>query len=70
MIYVIGNIVADSRTEPAGAVLFNLPFLNVYDGGQAYTEGEYREWLTQAGFEDFNVTDVPGGASIVSARKR
>ena len=35
------------------AALFNQIFLNVYDGGQAYTESQHRDWLTEAGFGDF-----------------
>ena len=31
---------------------FNLAFLNMFDAGESYTEGEYREWLTDAGFVD------------------
>lgn len=68
-IYVIGSVVSDSRLEPARAALFNVTFLNVYDGGQAYTQSEYRSWLEKAGFENFKITPVPRGDSIISARK-
>ncbi len=68
-VYIIGKIVGDMRIEPADAALFNINFLNVYDGGQAYTESEYRGWMTEAGFEEFNVTPVPGGDSIISGSK-
>ncbi|MCH8817431.1 MAG: methyltransferase domain-containing protein [Chloroflexi bacterium] len=69
-IYIIGRILDDTRTTPTPAVLFNLNFLNIYDGGQAYTHSEHREWLDLAGFEDFKVTPIPGSDSIISARKR
>jgi hypothetical protein len=29
-------------------VASSLNFLNIYDVGQSYTEGEYRDWLTEA----------------------
>ena len=51
MIYLVNQVLDDSRLSPLEAVQHNLIFLNWYDGGQAYTEGEYRNWLTEAGFE-------------------
>ena len=51
------------------ATQFNLVFLNVYDGGQAYTESQHRDWLTDAGFGDIKHEVQPNGTSIVSARK-
>lgn len=50
-IYVIGDILDDSRLSPEDAVLFNLVFINVYEEGRAHTQNEYSEWLEQAGFE-------------------
>ena len=47
----------------------SLNFLNIYDGGQSYTEGEYREWLTEAGFEGVVRVVAPDGTSIITARK-
>ena len=49
----------------------NLIFLNLYDQGQAHTEGEHRIWLTEAGFSeiDFQYGAARAGASIVVARK-
>jgi SAM-dependent methyltransferase len=37
-IYVIGQILDDSRRSPLGAVGFNLNFINHYDAGESYTE--------------------------------
>jgi hypothetical protein len=48
-IYILGQMLDDSRLSPTSAVNGNLAFLNAYDGGQAYTEGEYRQWLSEAG---------------------
>lgn len=68
-LYVIGRIIEDSRIQPASAVLYNVTFLNVYDGGQAYTESEYRNWLTSAGFGNIEIVTVPGSDSILRAQK-
>ena len=69
-IYIIGRIIDDTRKSPANAVLANLNFLNIFDGGQAYTHSEHREWLDAAGFDDFKITPTSGVDSIISARKR
>ncbi len=70
-IFILGSILDDSRTSPALTVGFNLTFLNVYDGGLAFTEAEHREWLTEAGFRDIvlSPTPMPGGQSLITARK-
>jgi len=68
-IYILGSVLDDSRLSPPEAVASNLNFLNVYDGGQSYTEGEYRGWLTEAGFEDIERVVIPDGTSIITARK-
>ena len=59
----------DSRLAPAGAVRQNLWFINVFDEGQAKTERERREWLSEAGFEDIERKTFPDGRSIMVARK-
>ena len=51
-IYIIGQILDDSRRSPLGAVGFNLNFINHYEAGESYTEKEHRDWLTDAGFVD------------------
>jgi hypothetical protein len=51
-IYIIGQILDDSRQSPPEAVGFNLNFINTFDVGESYTEQEYREWLGKAGFID------------------
>lgn len=68
-LYVIGRVIEDSRLTPEPAVLFNVSFLNVYDGGQAYTASEYRSWLASAGFHDIEIRAVASGESIISATK-
>ena len=67
-IYIIGSILDDCRLSPPEAVASNLNFLNIYDGGQAFTEGEYRQWLDEAGFQGTERVVLPGN-SIITARK-
>ena len=50
-------------------VMRNLVYLNIYDEGQACTEREHRDWLTEAGFADFERKILPDGFSLVRARK-
>ena len=68
-VYILGAVLDESRLSPPEAVASSLNFLNVYDGGQFYTEGEYREWLTEAGYVDVGRVVTPSGSSIVTARK-
>ena len=68
-IYILGRDLDDSRLSPPESVVFNLVFMSIYDGGQAYTEQEHRDWLTEAGFVDFQREINPNGTSIISARK-
>lgn len=68
-IYILGRVLDDSRLAPLESVMFNLAFISMYDGGQAYTEQEYRDWLTEAGFVDIRRETNPNGTSIISARK-
>jgi SAM-dependent methyltransferase len=68
-IYIVGSILDDGRLSPLGAVGFNLVALNEFDAGRAYTEGEYRAWLTAAGFVEIVRVPIAEGASIMTARK-
>ncbi len=68
-IYIRGDIVDDSGVSPLGAVMRNLIYLNIYDQGQAYTEQEHREWLKEAGFEQFERKILPDEFSLVRAKK-
>jgi ubiquinone/menaquinone biosynthesis C-methylase UbiE len=64
-----GGIIDNSRISPPELVGFNIVFVNVYEGGQAYTEQEHKEWLEEAGFERFRRAILPDGGSIITARK-
>lgn len=69
-IYIRGlGIIDNSHTSPPDLVGFNLVFINIYDEGQAYTEQEHRDWLTEAGFEHFKRVAIPDGGSWITARK-
>jgi len=68
-IVIVGQVLDDSRLSPPESVAFNLVFLNIYDEGQAYTEHEYRTWLTEAGFVDIERTLLGGGDSLIMAGK-
>jgi len=69
-IYIRGlGIIDNSRTSPPDLVGFNLVFINYYDEGQAYTEQEHMDWLTEAGFEGFERINLSEGGSWITARK-
>jgi len=68
-IYIIGQVLDNSRLSPPETVAGNLFFLNVFDEGQAYTAQEHRDWLADAGFEQCERLLLPNRMSIVSARK-
>ena len=70
VIYILGiGILDNSRISPRGAAIANTIFINIYDGGQAYTEAEYQDWLTGAGFVDFKRDTLPDGLGIITAQK-
>jgi hypothetical protein len=55
MLFIFGSgMLEDSRLSPKPAVEQNLIFINTYEGGRSYTESEYRNWLTAAGFEELH----------------
>lgn len=66
---ILSRVLKDSRLEPAQTVAQNLVFLNIYDGGQAYTVGEHRAWLRDAGFPDFEMFTRADGRSVITATK-
>ncbi len=71
-IFVAGLMLDDSRQSPVNLVGQNLVFLNVYDDGLIYTEGEYRALLVDAELVDIEVQPrcMPGGFSLASAHKQ
>jgi cyclopropane fatty-acyl-phospholipid synthase-like methyltransferase len=70
-IYIVGQILDDSRRSPLEAVGFNLTFLNFFNAGESYTEKEHREWLSEAGFVDIERANflLADGSGLMTARK-
>lgn len=68
-LYIVGRALDDTRLSPLDAVAANVMFLNIYDDGQAYTEGEYRDWLHDAGLLDIQRRELAGGYSIIHGIK-
>jgi 2-hydroxy-4-(methylsulfanyl)butanoate S-methyltransferase len=71
-IYIIAQILDDSRISPLEAVGFNLIFINTFDAGESYTEQEHRDWLTAAGLVDIGRANflLPDEHGLMTARKR
>ncbi|EJN02492.1 methyltransferase [Phyllobacterium sp. YR531] len=61
------GVVDDDRLGPAEGVFLNLTFLNLYRHGEAYTEGQYRGWMTEAGFRDIVRSRLPDGSTLFRA---
>ena len=68
-IHIIGRLLDNSRLAPASSVTFSLLCLNSYDDGQSYTEREYADWLSLAGFEGFERMHLIGVDDLVTARR-
>ena len=68
-LHISGRVMDDSHLTPRGALNGNMVFLNIYDGGQVYTEQLHRDWLTEAGFDPIERTVLSGGRSIIVAHK-
>jgi SAM-dependent methyltransferase len=69
LIYIRGWVIDNSRISPLEIVGQNLSLLNTFAEGQAYTDQEHRNWLSEAGFEGFERFVLPDGNSIIRARK-
>jgi hypothetical protein len=70
-IFIIGQILDDSRTAPLEAVGFNLAFINMLEAGESHTESEQRDWLREAGFGDIErAAFLMDGSGLMTARKR
>jgi SAM-dependent methyltransferase len=69
VIHLVGWVLDNSRVSPQNIVGYNLVLLTAYEDGQAYTEQEYHNWMTEAGFVEIERVVMPDGASILTARK-
>jgi predicted O-methyltransferase YrrM len=72
ILFIVGQILDESRVEPPEAVAFNLNLINLYESGEAYTETQHYRWLEEAGFENIEQADflLPPGLGVMSAQKR
>jgi SAM-dependent methyltransferase len=64
-IYIWDRPLDDSRLTPPDLAVFNSVFVAIYERGQKYTVGEYRDLLMRTGFEEFELHDD----RIITARK-
>lgn len=66
---VIRDFILDpDKTAPRSAAVFAINMLVATRGGSTYTEGEYRRWLTGAGFQQVTRTE-PSGDLIMALRQ-
>jgi SAM-dependent methyltransferase len=56
------------KTGPLHAVLFSLNMLVGTDGGAAYSEPEYTEWMKRAGFVEVSRCNLPGPSDLIVGR--
>jgi hypothetical protein len=70
-IYIIGQILDNSRISPPEAVGFNLSLISQFDTGESYTEQEHRSWLSEAGFVEIERANflLPDEHGVMTARK-
>jgi len=69
-VYVLGHILDNSRISPLEEVGYNLACVNYYERVPAeYTEQEYKDWLTEAGFEQIERATLPNGDGVITAKK-
>ena len=66
-IVVSDFILEPSRTAPRFAALFALNMLVGTPSGDTYTQAEYTEWLTAAGYGGVRRVGVPGPAHLMVA---
>jgi hypothetical protein len=68
-IYILGYVLNDARSSPWEAAAYDVAFINIYDGGQSYTDGEYRRWLEDGGFTQVDRRLMANNMSLVTALK-
>lgn len=65
---IVSELLLDAdRTGPAPAALMGMNMLVETEGGRNYSDAEYAEWLTGAGFSDIRTVrfDAPGANGVV-----
>jgi SAM-dependent methyltransferase len=70
-LFIVAQILDDSRISPLEALGYNLIFINTFDAGESYTEQEHRAWLSEAGFVHIERAKplLPDGHGLMTARK-
>lgn len=67
---IIHDFVLDeSRTRPAHAALFAVNMLVNTEGGNSFTEAEYRGWMMEAGFRATSFRRLSPFSDVVLGRK-
>ena len=67
--YILGYVLDDARSSPWEAAAYDVAFINIYQGGQSYTDGEYRRWLKDGGFGQIDRKLLGNNMSLITARK-
>ncbi|WP_311787865.1 methyltransferase [Ferirhizobium litorale] len=62
------GVVDDDRLCSPEGVFLNLTFLNLFRHGESYAEGQYRAWMTEAGFQDISRLRLADGCTLFRAR--
>lgn len=68
-IHILGRVLEDNRIHPSANSIFDMVFVNFYEGGAAHLYSEHVDWLEKAGFGQVSMRNGPMGARIVSAVK-
>jgi SAM-dependent methyltransferase len=70
-LFVAGSMLDNTHQSPPDMVGQSLIYINIYDDGMIYTEGEYRALLADSGLADIEISRgcMPGGASLAVGRK-
>lgn len=68
-LFILGYVLNDARTEPWEAAAYEIAFINLYEGGSSYTDGQYRQWLGDAGFVSVERALMANNMSLIRAVK-
>jgi len=61
-------VLSDDRVGHPFAMMFASQMLLVSKGGNAWRQGDYRSWLTEAGFTSVNFVATPSPATVILAK--
>jgi hypothetical protein len=68
-IFILGYVLDDTRSSPWEAAAYDVAFINIYQSGQSYTDGEYKRWLKDGGFDRIDRKLLANNMSLITARK-